>query len=256
MPEIGVQTDDDRSLALMECRVQSLTLCLQRGLAHRNNAPQNGLNFVINKRFCEDIYFHHFPSGYVFSNEEWQQVQNTAHRLLRDKVYDNYEVSDEMEIKHKVRDITLSALGFPIHIVELEYTEGLLLRNIVKHYDIRIPLDGRKATDLCIEEVGDELFDKYLYNVVGYEDRDGLRFRPLETRADEFRDFSGVPLQGLNQRKLETYLHRNLLDANVEEFNYEDDIIDLDTGLPYTVLQMDYVPPDFDEDDEEDEEED
>ena len=235
MPEVGCQTDRDQALALMECRVHGLSIMLQNGWKRFMSPP--GLEFIITKSFCEGVFFEHHPANYKFSDDEWDLVKLTAQRLLENKCYPDYAVSDEREINHIVKNITWTALGFPIHIVELVYTQGLLVRNYVNRYDIRIPVGENKlVSSIVVDEIREIFFEEHLYGLVGYEDMNAIVFKALHTVDGEFERFRGNPLD-LPQRSLETYLHLNLNDEDVPPL-YDDILLDYGTNLPFQALQM------------------
>ena len=262
MPDVSVQTDDFLGCSqcrLRECTIQSLAITIKQGWKN-----MSAMTFVADTSFCEDIYFIGYPPGYHFTASEWETIQKKYDEFLVNGIYPNYSVSDEQELKYILQDLTWTSLGFPIHIVELVYTEGLLVRNDVKHYDLRIPLNLngniKTAQNIVIEDIRDALFDTHLKNQEGYHYR-ALRFKALQTRDGEFRDFSGSPMQGLSQRSLETYLHLNSMDDSVPFVCDDGEHINPYTNNPYQTLQLvlddEYEPSEEDDEyepSEEDEE--
>ena len=235
MPEVGVQTERDDEMSLMECRLQAMSIILGNGWSHyvKSSSQPSGVEFIIDKSYFEDVYFEGFPSGHHFTDNEWHSIQKKAKEFLEMGVYPNYGVSDAHEIKHTVRDITFSTLGFPFHFVELIYTDGLMVENDVEHYDIRIPLGEKTVNSLDYEYVIDMLYEEHFKD--RGEHRQAIYLKRLMTRQGEFKDFGGNPLCGLGRRSLRSYLHINDNDDDVERLG---DYSDWDAYLEPQVYQV------------------
>ena len=262
MPEIGVQTEMTvNTIEHLERHSCIHQILIQNGWKKNPTFYGDGLPFVMSKSFCESVFFHGFPNNYKFNNDEWELVQTTAKRFIDEGVYPNYNAPDVGDITRMVRDITISSLGLPIHIVELIYTPGMLTRNDINHFDIRVPLlengQMRQASSIGIEEIGDMVYETHLQGREGYEHRDAILFKALHTGDGDFGTFRGVPLQNLTQRNLETFLHLNLQDEDVPVL-HDELLLDDDTLVSIQTLQVFvdefYEPPTETEDEDEDEE--
>eukprot|EP00438_Fugacium_kawagutii_P012995 Skav204138 [mRNA] locus=scaffold4340:77628:78428:+ [translate_table: standard] len=255
MPAVATQTDfGTNTVEHLErtCAVQQLVI----SNGWHQPIRDDGLTLVMNKKACEELFFYGFPSGdYHFKSEEWEKVKDMADKLLKQGTFKNYCPSNFHEAGHMVKSILWHALGFPLLIVYVEETQGLLVPNIIHQWQFRFQLGkpyGLSQIDFndVLERVHDEQLARRFDRP-----RRAFSLKPLKTKREDFRHYSGSPMN-LQARELRDYLYLNATDVDVDymgSIHGEDETLsDLYRDDYYHVLQVCDIEWDESDDENED----
>ena len=255
MPAVATQTDfGTNTVEHLErtCAVQQLVI--------RNGWHQpirdDGLTLVMNKKACEELFFYGFPVGtYCFKKAEWEKVKDTAEKFLKDGTYKNYSASDFHEARQILRHILWTALGFPLLIVYVEETQGLLVPNIIHQWQFRFQLgEPYGLSQIDFNDVLERVHDEQLARRFD-RPRRAFSLKPLMTKRENFLPYGGSPMN-LQARELRDYLYLNATDVDVGymgSIHGEDETLsDLYQDDYYQVLQVCDVELDEWEDENED----